>query len=217
MTENDFARVLTRIEDYVATLDDALATEETPDETPFQILVSCVLSQRTKEEVTSAASRRLFAVAPDASRLDTLSEEEIGRLIYPVGFWRTKARHLRALSHALLERYGGEVPPDMEALLSLPGVGRKTANLVLAEGFGIPAICVDTHVHRITNRLGFVATSTPEETETQLRRRLDPALWRRINTPLVRFGRIVCTPQSPHCSTCPVRSSCARRGVRRAR
>jgi endonuclease-3 len=137
-----------------------------------------------------------------------LSESEIGRLIYPAGFYRTKAKHIRALSRMLLDRYGGKVPGDMDSLLSLPGVGRKTANLVLGLGFGIPSICVDTHVHRISNRLGYVTTKTPEETEFALRKKLPERYWIEYNGLCVTYGRNICRPIGPHCRDCRLRNYC---------
>jgi endonuclease-3 len=184
---------------------------------PFRILVSTVISARTKDEVTSAAAKRLFARASSPQSMAALGEEEISALIYPAGFYRTKAKALRALSTKLIREFGGRVPDTMDGLLSLPGVGRKTANLVLGLGFGIPAICVDTHVHRIVNRLGIVQTRFPVETERALRAVLERRFWLEINDLLVTFGKTVCTPLAPRCSICPIRSSCRRVGVGRSR
>jgi endonuclease-3 len=188
---------------------------ETAD--PFRVLVSCIISLRTKDAVTAAASRRLFALAATPRALAGLSARRIARAIYPAAFYRVKGRHLRALAAALLERHGGRVPRAEADLLALDGVGRKTANLVRGEGFGIPAICVDVHVHRISNRLGLVRTRTPEETEAALRRILPRRLWTRWNGWLVPFGQHVCRPVSPWCSRCPLRRLCPRRGVGRSR
>ncbi|KDA54537.1 MAG: endonuclease III domain-containing protein [Acidobacteriota bacterium] len=184
---------------------------------PFRLLVACVISLRTKDQVTAQAAARLFAVAPDAMSLSQLPAERIAQLIYPAGFYRTKARQLQKLAQILVERWGGRVPESREELLSLPGVGRKTANLVLGLGFGIPAICVDTHVHRIANRLGLVQTRRPEETETALEQVLPSEWWIPINDVLVTFGQEVCTPVSPRCSRCPVSSRCPKIGVNRQR
>lgn len=189
--------------------------EKTRD--PFRLLVACVISLRTKDQVTAQAAARIFAVAPDAMSLAQLPAERIAQLIYPAGFYRTKARQLQKLAQMLVERWGGQVPASREELLSLPGVGRKTANLVLGLGFGIPAICVDTHVHRIANRLGLVQTRRPEETETALEQVLPSEWWIPINDVLVTFGQEVCTPVSPRCSRCPVSSRCAKVGVNRQR
>jgi endonuclease III len=180
---------------------------------PFRVLISTVLSLRTKDETTAAASRRLFARATTPAAMLRLREATIARLVYPVGFYRTKARAIRATCRALLERFGGAVPRDLDALLTLQGVGRKTANLVLTLGFRKPGICVDTHVHRIANRLGYVRTRTPNDTEQALRRKLPPAHWIEINDLLVAFGQHLCRPISPHCTRCPITAYCPRRGV----
>jgi len=184
---------------------------------PFRILVSTVLSLRTKDKVTLEASQRLLEKAPTAAALLSLTEEEIQTLIYPVGFYRVKARNLKQIAFQLIERFQGEVPADRQLLLSLPGVGRKTANLVLNLGFGIPAICVDTHVHRISNRLGWVCTRTPEQTEYALMEVLPQPYWIPLNEVLVAYGQRVCTPQSPFCSTCPLEQECPKVGVGRRR
>jgi endonuclease-3 len=186
-------------------------------EDPFAVLVSTMISLRTKDEVTAAASARLLARAANPRELASLSEAAIARLIYPAGFYRTKARHLRQASRLLVEGQGGRVPESMEDLLALPGVGRKTANLVRNLGFGLPGICVDTHVHRISNRLGWVRTRTPLETERALEAVLPRRWWIPVNGLLVAFGQRTCTPQSPKCSACPIRAHCARIGVTRSR
>ncbi len=184
---------------------------------PFRILVGTVLSLRTQDSVTHRAAQRLLAVAPTPEKLLQLSEEEIQRLIYPVGFYRVKARNLKRIARILVEKYGGRVPDTLEELLALPGVGRKTANLVLSEGFGKPAICVDTHVHRIVHRLGFVKTRTPEQTERELRRRVPVEWWPKINFLLVAFGQSICRPIGPRCHECPVAHLCERVGVQPGR
>jgi len=185
--------------------------------TPFEILVSTLLSLRTKDEVTSAATVRLFAHARTPAALLSLGESKVAQLIYPVGFYPTKAKRLIDISRILLEHAHGEVPDHMEGLLALPGVGRKTANLVLSEGFGTPAMCVDTHVHRISNRIGFVRTRTPTQTETALREKLPRKHWTRYNELLVAFGQTICRPVSPFCSRCPVADMCPRIGVTTSR
>jgi endonuclease III len=185
--------------------------------TPFEVLVSTLLSLRTKDEVTGAAAQRLFAVARTPQALLRLTPQEIETLIYPVGFYPTKARRLLAVSRILLERYDGKVPDTLEALTALPGVGRKTANLVLVEGYRIPAVCVDTHVHRISNRIGYVKTRTPDDTEQALRKKLPRKHWIRYNELLVAFGQALCRPVSPFCSRCPVADMCPRIGVHRHR
>jgi len=184
---------------------------------PFRVLISTVLSLRTQDETTAVASRRLFARADDPATMLRLREATIIKLIYPVGFYRTKARAILAICRALLERFDGTVPCDLDALLTLNGVGRKTANLVLTLGFRAQGICVDTHVHRITNRWGYVRTKAPNDTEQVLRRILPPPHWIEINDLLVAFGQRLCRPISPHCSRCPIVAYCPRRGVTSSR
>ena len=184
---------------------------------PWAVLVSTILSLRTKDEVTRAASRRLLSKAPNPPRLLALGAEEIARLAYPAGFYRTKAASLVKIANILLEEYGGQVPADMDALLSLPGVGRKTANLVITEAFGMYGICVDIHVHRICNRAGWVLTPSPEKTEAALRELLPKRYWKRINGLLVLYGQNICRPQSPFCSRCVISGHCQRRAVDRSR
>jgi endonuclease III len=181
------------------------------------VLVACILSLRTQDSTTGPAAARLFAVADTPSAMLALSPRAIERLIYPVGFYRTKARVILGLCRDLLERFGGRVPDDLDALLTLKGVGRKTANLVITLGYGRPGICVDTHVHRISNRLGYVRTGDPEATEMALRARLPRRYWIGYNDLLVAFGQNICTPISPRCSTCPVSALCRRVGVTSAR
>jgi endonuclease-3 len=185
--------------------------------TPFEILVSTILSLRTKDEVTAEAARRLFREARTPDRILALGEQRLSELIYPVGFYPTKARRLMEISRIILEEHGGRVPDTIEGLLKLPGVGRKTANLVLVEGFKEPAICVDTHVHRISNRIGYVQTKTPDQTEMALRGKLPRKHWIRYNELLVAFGQVVCRPVSPFCSKCPAALMCPREGVERSR
>jgi endonuclease-3 len=184
---------------------------------PFETLISTILSLRTKDAVTEAASHRLLERAPTPEILVSLSVREIEHLIYPVGFYHTKARHLIEACQDLLEKHGGKVPRSMEELLMLPGVGRKTANLVLTVGFGDYGICVDTHVHRISNLWGYVCTNTPEETEFALRRKLPKKHWKTFNDILVTFGQNLCVPASPWCSQCPVTRYCSRIGLTRSR
>jgi len=193
---------------------------EVADETerdPFRILIACLLSLRTKDETTGPAAERLFALARAPEVMLRLTPRRIERAIFPVGFYRTKARVIRGVCRDLLARFGGKVPGDLDALLTLKGVGRKTANLVVTMGFGRPGICVDTHVHRISNRLGFVRTKSPEQTEQALRKKLPRRHWIELNDLLVAFGQNVCQPLSPRCSTCPVRALCPRIGVTRSR
>jgi endonuclease III len=184
---------------------------------PFEVLVSTVLSLRTKDEVTIEASNRLFSEANTPEGILRLDEGTLQRLIYPVGFYPTKSKQILQISHLILEKFNGIVPDDLDALLTLPGVGRKTANLVLLEGFDKDAVCVDTHVHRISNRLGYVQTKSAEETEFALRKKLPRKYWKVYNKLLVAFGQVICRPVSPFCSRCPVASMCSRIGVTKSR
>ena len=184
---------------------------------PFKILIATVLSLRTKDEVTAKAADRLFQVADNPYDMMKIDEEEIAALIYPVGFYRRKAKNIKEICKVLINKYDGKVPDDIDELLKLPGVGRKTANLVVTLGYGKPGICVDTHVHRISNRLGYVDTKTPEETEFALRKKLPEEYWIEINDLLVSLGQHICHPTSPKCSQCPIEEYCEKRGVKRSR
>jgi endonuclease-3 len=184
---------------------------------PFETLISCLLSLRTKDATTAAASARLFALARTPPAMLRLPRRTIERAIYPVGFYRTKARTILEISRTLVERHRGKVPGDIDELLELKGVGRKTANLVVTLAFRRYGICVDTHVHRISNRWGYVRTKTPDETELALRVRLPRRHWRVYNDLLVAFGQNLCHPTSPWCSRCPVHTVCERVGVTRSR
>ena len=184
---------------------------------PFLVLIGCILSLRTKDEVTDVAAARLFLRVRTPREMLSLPVKELERLIYPVGFYRTKARTIQGISKTILEQYSGKVPDTMEELLSFKGVGRKTANIVITEGFNKAGIAVDTHVHRISNRLGAVSTRNPNETENALRNVLPRKYWRVYNMLLVTHGKRTCTPLSPFCSRCPVYTYCQRVGVTRSR
>jgi endonuclease-3 len=184
---------------------------------PWAVLVSTILSLRTKDEVTLETSRRLLEKAPGPVELAAMKEEKAAKLAYPAGFYRTKAASLKKIANILLEQYAGKVPEDMDALLALPGVGRKTANLVLIEAFGKPGVCVDIHVHRITNRCGWLQSKTPDETEMILREILPRKYWKSINAMLVLYGQKLCRPVSPFCSRCVIKNHCMRIGVERSR
>ncbi len=178
------------------------------DHDAFKVLISTVLSHRTKDEVTSKASERLFAVYPNVAGLARGNVKKISTLIYPVGFYRTKARRVKEIARELQRKYDGIVPESMEELLTLPSVGRKTANCVLVYAFQTPAIPVDTHVHRISNRLGLVETKMPEDTETALTASVDRRYWLEINDLFVRFGQTICKPIGPRCGICSLKSEC---------
>lgn len=194
-----------------------VGTFATGENLAFKVLISTVLSLRTKDSTTEAASHRLFARAQTPEAMLKLSAAEIEKLVYPVGFYRTKARNILEICRTLIERHGGQVPSDMDTLLTLKGVGRKTANLVVTVGYNKPGICVDTHVHRISNRWGLVRTKTPDETEMRLREILPRRYWIEYNDLLVCYGQNLCQPVSPHCSRCPIREHCPRIGVGKSR
>jgi endonuclease-3 len=213
---NDPAAVLRRIARAMRGMNE-LAVEkisEATREDPFQVLIATLLSAQTKDAVTHAASTRLFAVASTPAAMVKLSEARIEKLIYPVSFYRNKAVHVRACCRRLLDEYGGVVPDTMEGLLTLPGVGRKTANLVLILSHASrDNICVDTHVHRIANRLGWVRTRTPEETEHALYRVVPKRYWAEVNLRLVTWGQNVCRPVYPRCAACVITRVCPKIGV----
>ncbi|MCR4321371.1 MAG: endonuclease III [Candidatus Brocadiaceae bacterium] len=185
--------------------------------TPFHVLISCLLSLRTKDQTTSEASRRLFAVADNPKEMMKIPIPKLEKLIYPVGFYRTKARKIKEICKILIGEYHSSVPDEIEELLKLNGVGRKTANLVVTLGYKKPGICVDTHVHRITNRWGYVKTKNPHETEFALREKLPKKYWLTINDLLVTYGQNICVPLSPKCSICRVGMYCKKAGVTRHR
>jgi endonuclease III len=209
------------IHKIVATLREAVSGLEVPIVTeisrqrrdPFQVLVSTILSLRTKDQVTREASMRLLGRADNPQEILRLSEEDIEKLIFPVGFYKTKARTLKQVCRDLLERYAGKVPDEIDELLKLKGVGRKTANLVVTLGYAKQGICVDTHVHRVSNRLGYVKTKTPDQTETALRNKLPKEYWIEYNDLLVTWGQNVCRPISPFCSKCAIQQYCRQAGV----
>jgi endonuclease-3 len=219
MDARTLGRVIGRLQTCAPTWETTALTliAEQTGRDPFRIVIACLLSLRTKDETTGPAAARLFALADTPAAIAALPRRTIERAIFPVGFYRTKAAGLQRACRELLEHFDGRVPSALDDLLTLHGVGRKTANLVVTFGFGLPGICVDTHVHRISNRFGFVATKTPDETEQALRRRLPRRHWIGLNDLLVAFGQNVCHPTSPRCSTCPVATLCRRVGVTRAR
>jgi endonuclease-3 len=208
------ARLGTAIEQMALPAVEKISEEQ--EGTAFHVLIATMLSAQTRDPVTHEASTRLFAAAPTPRALAAVAEERIARLIYPVSFYRTKARHVKRTSELIVQRHGGEVPGTMEELLALPGVGRKTANLVLIVAHrSAENICVDTHVHRIANRLGWVETRTPEQTEQALYRVVPRRWWSDVNLHLVTWGQNVCRPIYPVCDGCAIRRWCARRGVTR--
>lgn len=181
---------------------------------PFLVLISCILSLRTKDGVTRVASKRLFKLADNPWKMLRLSPRRIEKTIYPVGFYRVKAKNILSISRDLIARFNAKVPDALEELLTLQGVGRKTANLVLTEGFHKLGICVDTHVHRISNRLGYIKTRNPFETEMALRNKLPKRFWIEYNNLLVTWGQNICKPLSPWCSICAINKYCHKVGVK---
>jgi len=186
-------------------------------ETPFTTLISCILSLRTQDKTTNAASERLFEIANTPKKMLATPVDVIQKAIYPVSFYRVKARTIHKICDQLLTRFGGEVPSGLDELLDLPGVGRKTANIVVTLGFRKHGIAVDTHVHRISNRLGYVRTKTPDDTEMALRKRLPRRYWIIYNDLLVAYGQNLCKPISPFCSNCKIAAYCKRVGVKTRR
>jgi endonuclease-3 len=184
---------------------------------PFKVLISCILSLRTKDEVTAQASQRLFARAETPEAMLNLTKEKLEALIYPVGFYHRKAEQILEIARVLIEEYDSRVPDEIDELLKLKGVGRKTANIVVTMGFNKLGVAVDTHVHRISNRLGLVTTKTPEQTEFALRELLPKKYWIIFNNLLVMHGQNICTPISPKCSICPIIEYCKRVRVERFR
>ncbi len=184
---------------------------------PFLVLISCIISLRTKDRVTREASYRLFRLADNAEKMAKLPVSKIRKAIYPAGFYITKARRIKDISKAIIKKYRNKVPDEIDELLKLRGVGRKTANLVVGLGYGKPAICVDTHVHRISNRLGIVNTKNPEQTEFALRKDLPKKYWIIYNDLLVAYGQNICSPVSPWCSRCVISRYCKRTGVKKSR
>ncbi len=190
-----------------------MVNQDQTNRDPFKVLISCILSLRTKDKTTGEASERLFKLAPEIQSLSRLTVKTIEKTIYPVGFYKVKAGRIRELCRVIISAYESRVPDELDELLKLKGVGRKTANLVLTLGYGKPGICVDTHVHRITNRWGYVKTKTPEQTEFALRAKLPPEYWLEINGLLVAFGQGICRPISPVCSRCDMNLFCSKVGV----
>lgn len=184
---------------------------------PYQVLISCILSLRTRDEVTEKAAERLFKIAKTPEEMIKISSDRIKKAIYPVGFYNRKAITIKEISKTLIEEYKGKAPDTIEELLKLKGVGRKTANIVLTQGFGKPALPIDTHCNRLPNRLGWVKTKTPEQTEIELMRIIPKEHWLIFNQVFVRHGQTICTPISPHCSKCVIRKYCKRIGVVKSR
>lgn len=180
---------------------------------PFKVLISTIISLRTKDEVTIEASKRIYKLLTKPSDVYGVTIEQIEQAIYPCGFYKRKAIQIMDICDRLVKEFNSEVPDTIDTLLDFPGIGRKTANLIVAEGHNLPALCVDVHVHRICNRLGYISTKDPDDTEFTLRRSLDQVYWKKINYLMVAFGQSLCRPMSPHCSKCPLLDVCKRKGV----
>jgi len=214
---NEKVRVINKIQKQVRGFVIPAVTLFAQSRNPYLVLISCLLSLRTKDKTTAEACGRLFKIAVNPQKMLKIPLKKLEKIIYPVGFYRTKAKTISSINRRLVKDFNGQVPPNLDDLLSFKGVGRKTANLVLGLGFGIPAICVDTHVHRISNRLGWVKTRNPEQTEIELEKIINKNYWIELNTVLVTFGQNICLPVSPYCRKCPVQESCFKIGVKRSR
>ena len=219
MQDNDIHQVITILREAAKDWPPALVDDKGGKDEwdPYQILIATILSLRTKDTLTAVVAPRLFELADTPQAMIQHSAEKIAEVIYPVGFYRNKAKSILDISHKLIDEYDGRVPDDLDELLTLPGVGRKTANLVVTARYQKPGICVDIHVHRISNRWGYIETKTPEKTEFALREKLPPEYWLEYNGLLVSMGQNLCTPTSPWCSKCPIIDFCDRVGVTRSR
>ncbi len=217
MNENSIRKVVEILTEAIKQWEEPVVGVVARKKDPYRVLIATILSLRTKDETTTGASHRLFARADNPVDILKLENEEIEKLIYPVGFYKNKTRTIKEISRTILDKYSGKVPDDIDELLKLKGVGRKTANLVVTLGYKKPGICVDIHVHRISNRLGYVNTRTPDETEFALRDRLPMEYWITYNDLLVTFGQNLCRPISPICSRCPIYDHCDRHGVDKSR
>lgn len=205
---NEIAEVIDLVEEEIHKFREPIVTQVSHRRDPYQVLISCILSLRTKDETTRKASERLFDTAKTPREMLKLSEEEIEKLIYPVGFYRTKARNIKKISQILIDKYNSKVPDGFDKLMELPGVGRKTANIVTVFGFDKMGMPIDTHCHRIPNRLGWIKTKTPEQTEFALRELIPKTHWKKFNDIFVTFGQNVCKPVRPLCEKCPVTKYC---------
>ncbi|SDC94274.1 endonuclease-3 [Desulfurella multipotens] len=210
-------KIIEILKEIYPSLQEPIVTEVAREGNPFFVLISTILSLRTKDKTTKEATQKLLSVAKTPNEMLKLTQEQIAKLIYPVGFYNVKAKNILEVCKILVEKYDSKVPDSIDDLLSLPNVGRKTANLVLSKGFNIPAICVDIHVHRISNRLGIVKTKTPVQTEFELMKVLPKQYWIEYNDLLVPFGQNICTPISPFCSKCKLSFICPKIGVKSSR
>ncbi len=217
MKKNHIDEIIKILKKVTKVWKEPIVTEISKDRSPFKVLISCVLSLRTKDETTREASHRLFKLAETPESMLELKQKTIEKAIYPVGFYHTKAKNILEISKTLIARYNSTVPQEIDELLKLKGVGRKTANLVITLGYNKLGICVDTHVHRISNRLGYVKTKTPGETEFALREKLPKKYWIIYNDLLVTYGQNMCKPISPFCSRCKIERYCDKVNVDKSR
>ncbi len=217
MNNSDIDKVIKILRDDIKKYKTPAVTVVSKKRDPFRVLISCLISLRTKDEVTAAASKRIFALADNPRDMVKLDPSQMETAIYPAGFYRNKARDILEICKVLVERYNSTVPDEIDELLKFKGVGRKTANLVITLGYGKQGICVDIHVHRISNRWGYVKTKKPDETEFALRKKLPAQYWIEINDLLVTYGQNICTPKSPHCSKCGIYNFCDKAGVEKMR
>ena len=205
---NDVAKVIDIVEKYVKRFREPIVTKVSRERDPYKVLVSCILSLRTRDETTARITEMLFEKAQTPEEMASLSERDIEKIIRPVNYYKGKARNIRKISEMLVSKYNSKVPDSLEELLRLPGVGRKTANIVVVFGFDKYGMPIDTHCHRIPNRLGWVSTRTPEQTETELRKLIPKSHWKKFNDVFVTFGQNVCKPIRPLCWQCPVINYC---------
>jgi endonuclease-3 len=210
-------KIIEKLREFYKSNNKTLMDKVSQREDPFKVLIACIISQRTKDETTDKIVDNLFRIIKNPYDLQKFELEELEKLIYPSGFYRVKAKRLKELSKVLIEKYGGLVPDSIDELLKLPQVGRKTANIVITKGYKKPGIAVDTHVHRIANRIGIVKTKKPEETEFKLREIVPKKYWIELNDYLVKFGKNICTPISPKCSICPIEMYCQKVNVKKFR
>lgn len=209
--------IIRKLREYYKQNNKTLIDRVSTEKDPFKVLISCILSQRSKDEMTEKVSNELFKIVHKPEDLINLENRELEKILYSIGFYKVKARRLKEVSKILIEKYNGSVPDKLNELLKLPGVGRKTANIVITKGFNKNGIAVDTHVHRISNRLGLVRTKRPEETEINLKKAIPEKYWIELNDYLVNFGKNICTPISPKCSICPIEKYCKKVGVKKFR
>ncbi|MGB9750083.1 MAG: endonuclease III domain-containing protein [Caldisericia bacterium] len=209
--------IIKKLREYYKENNKTLIDRVSTEKNPFKILISCVLSQRSKDEMTEKISNDLFNIINSPYDLIKMENEKLEKILYSIGFYKVKAKRLKEISKILIDSYDGSVPDNFNELLKLPGVGRKTANIVITKGFNKDGIAVDIHVHRISNRLGLVKTKKPEDTEFELRKIVPKKYWIELNDYLVNFGKNICTPISPKCSICPIEKYCKKIGVKKFR